>query len=229
MLEGDPNDYHVSNKSGYIYPVTRLDTWENRLKAGPSVYSYEKVPEGVKVYDWPENPNVFQSGRLIGLTGDIDLLAFDQMNARLGFKKRVNVILIGFGKQDSTIAHYQEAKWFGGKKNDLVICFGGNPDKPNWVYVFGWTEKNIVKRNIESLIFTYGVSKETLPKIEDEIVKNYTIRNWHEFDYMKIQPRTSTYVWFTIMMVITQAGFYWWASLNQFGKETVQRFRGYYR
>lgn len=229
MLDGDPNDYHVANKSGYIYPVTRLATWENRLKAGPSVFSYEPVPEGVKVYDWPENPNVFQSNRLLGLTGNIDVLTFDQMNSRLGFKKHVNVILIGFGKQDSSIAHYQEAKWFGGKKNDLVICFGGDPAKPNWAYVFGWTEKSIVKRNIESLIFTSGITMETLPKIEAEINNNYALRDWHQFDYMKIQPRTNTYIWFSIMMVITQTGFYWWASMNQFSKRVIQKFRNYYQ
>lgn len=218
MTSGDPIDYRVNNRSGHIEPVTKLVTWENRLKAGPSVFSYGAVPDTVKVYDWPENPNIFSSNRLLGLTGPIQPLVLDQMNARLGFKKKVNVIMIGFGNKSQEIAHYQEAKWFGGKKNDLVICFGG-PDTlhPSWVYVFGWTEKGIVKKNIESLILDKGI--DILPDIEQEIIANYTIRDWHQFDYMKIQPKTSTIVWFCIITFLTQTGFYIYASYNQFNKD----------
>jgi hypothetical protein len=160
---GDPNAYVAYNKTGYIYPVTSKRSWTNRVKAAPSLFSFSKVPDGSPVFEWPENPDWLHSQRLLGTAAkDFNLLEVDRMNARLGPRKHVNVILVGFGSKDISLAELQRAKWVGGKKNDLVICYGDT-----WAKVFGWSDSEICKRDIESIMLER--SPDRLAKIEKEI------------------------------------------------------------
>jgi len=217
---GDNKIYTSQNKTGYIYPVTTTKYFENRIKAAPTVFSFVKVPENVKVYEWPQNPNWMISDRLLG-ESNISVLEFDRMNTRLGPKKLVNVIMVNFGKQDSLIAKYQQAKFIGGKKNDLVLCYGqkGTNNIAGWSFVFGWTESEICKRNLETILLQTPINNNILPMIEKEIIINYKKKDWHKFDYITIEPPAWAYIVLIIVMIITQTGFWIWASVNDFRKE----------
>jgi hypothetical protein len=223
---GDKNIYVAYNKTGYIYPATDIRSFENRIKAAPSVFSYPKVPKNVKVYEYPYPENWRISNRLLG-ENRISINEFDKMNSRLGFKKRVNVIMINFTNQDSSIAQYQEAKFIGGKKNDIVLCYG-----LGWAYCFGWTEKTLCKRNLETILLTNPINDNILPIIEKEIVKNYIIKDWSKFDYITIEPKSGTYLWYFITMFITQIGLWILFIYNDFGKnynnKTIKMKRYYY-
>src|ERR1051326_3493002 len=67
MIGGDPNDYVADNKTGWVEPVTTTKSFENRIKAAPTVFSYVKVPTNINVFSWPENRNPFHSDRVLGL------------------------------------------------------------------------------------------------------------------------------------------------------------------
>jgi len=206
---GDKNDYVLTQKTDYIFPVVETYTFENRIKAAPSVFSFVKVPESVKVFTYPRNPSWRCSGRLLGdARKSITIVEWDQMNSRLGPRKKVNVILIGFGAKDSSIAHMQEAKWIGGKKNDLVLCYGGNKEKVEWAYVFGWTEKEIVKRNLETIMIGDRIDSKLIGKIEKEILKNYTIKEWEKFDYISVEPPYWAYLILLGVLCFTQTIFF---------------------
>lgn len=196
MVGGDLNDYMVTNVNKYIFPVTMTQTWENKAKASPSKFSFKKVPENVSslVYEYPKNNNPLISDRLVGLASFNGLL-WDQMNSRIGPSKKVNVIAVNFGINASEIlADYQEAYWFGGKKNDVVICFGtnkvegtGDISRPAWCKAFGWTEEKECLKNIENIIINNGIYNETIPLIEKELVSNYKIKDWSKFDYLTVE------------------------------------------
>lgn len=212
LSSGDRNIYSVANEKGYMYPVTSSHSFENRVKASPSVFSFIKVPTNVAVYPYPENKNWMVSDRLIGTAvRDFDITLFDRMNSRLGPLKKVNVILVGFDTDDTMISEYQKAAWVGGKKNDLVICYG-----KGWSRVFGWTESELVKQNLQSLVIEYPKNNDLIPIIEKEIRQSYKIKDWSKFDYLSVEPTTSHYVWFVILMMLTQGGLYVWFHLNEF-------------
>ncbi len=114
--------------------------------------------------------------------------------------------MIGFGDKGEEYGQYQQSKFIGGKKNDLVICFGGG-NKTNhaaWCYVFGFTEKELVKKNLQTILINNSINNDILDKIELEIRKNYTIKDWHKFDYIKIQPNPVIYLWYIGLMIIIQ-------------------------
>lgn len=209
MISGDPNDYEAPNQTGYNVPVTDVRSWINKVKCCPSVFSFAPLPKGVQVFPYPYPSDPFRSNRLLGTSAkSVDTLAFDQMCARLGPVKKSNLILVGFGDKDSSYAHYQEAAWVGGKKNDVVLCFGGDPAKPTWSYCFGWTEAALVKRNLETLALDQGVSTATLPAIESEIRQNYKLKDWKKFDYLTIEPPLWSYFAMFGAIIVTQAAFW---------------------
>ena len=231
---GDRNDYLGENHTDYTIPTNTIMQFENRVKAAPSVFSYATVPDSVKVYDWPESRDWRRSSRLLGTaSSDFSTYEWDCLNAQLGPSKKVNMIAVGFDTSDSSIAQWQEAKWIGGKKNDLVICYGPKQEDgmPAWVYCFGWTDSELVKKNLESLFLENAPNNELLPKIKSEVAANYVIKDWSQFDYLSIEPPDWAYMVLILVMVLTQAGFWLWAHYNEadednvYGKSRFDRFK----
>jgi hypothetical protein len=227
MISGDPNDRVSVNKNNFVKPVTRWHHWENKVKSAPTVFSFEKVPPEAPVFEYPKNDNVFASDRLLGTAGTIPLLAWDQMNARLGPTKKVNVIAVGFGTQSSQIAELQRSKWIGGKKNDLVICYGGpSPTKATWAQCFGWTDEALCKRNLETIFISTPINAEIVPKVEAEIAARYKIKNWSEFDYLTVEPPTWSYWVFFAIIGVVQGGMWLFFMNNDMDKENTTKITG---
>ena len=229
---GDHDIYPCDNETGYCYPINDTKSFDNRIKAAPTLFSFTAPPKSSPAFDYPKNNSWFASDRLLGTAkSNIDLLAWDRMNARLGPSKKVNVIMVGFsGDVGENVGVEQQAKWIGGKKNDLVITYGGGSKttNPSWVYVFGWTEAELVKQDIQSIMLQKPVNNNLIPLIEQEIQTNYVKKNWHKFDYIKIDPPAWSYWVFILIMAATQIGYYIWACNNDCEKHSfIGRFRSY--
>lgn len=216
---GDPYTYHTDNTSKELIPCTAIRAFENRVKASRNLFKFTEVPKGVPVHPYPSNADPYHSNRLIGITGT-SLLEWDKLNSRLGPTKKVNLILIGFGKQEESIAQYQESAWLRGRKNDLVLCLGGDPSKPDWSYVFGWTESELVKRNLATTLLEKGVD---IPAIEKEVRENYSLKDWSKFDYLSVEVPWYYYMWLMIIMAITQGGYWTWAHFNGLDKRSEKK------
>jgi hypothetical protein len=213
FYSGDPNIYVAHKNTPFVYPTTAWRMFENRVKAAPSLFSFAKVPDGASVFPYPGNDNWMSSNRLMG-AGAISTLEWDRMNSRLGPSSKVNVIAVGFGDAGGDAGRWQQAAWVGGRKNDLVLCYGGSPDKPTWAFVFGWSESEVAKRNLESILLRGPVDDSIIPLVEAEIRANYVIKDWSKFDYISIEPPTWAYVVLLLVMAATQGGFWYWAMAN---------------
>lgn len=224
--KGDNKIYSVRNEEGIIIPVTVNQTFENRIKASPSIFSFTKVPTNISVFPWPQNFDWMRSDRLLGTASIlINQNKFDCMNSMLGPRKKVNVIMVGFVNEGPEYGQWQQASWIGGKKNDIVLCFGGATTKQNakWVYVFGWTENELVKKNLESILLNNLINDEILPLVSKEISLNYKIKDWSKFDYISIEPPTWSYWTYFILMGIIQTSLYVWFHSNDYSKTKWNR------
>jgi hypothetical protein len=225
---GDRNTYVTDNRTGVVRPVTTTRGFENRVKAAPSVFSFSKVATNVPVFNWPENRNPWASDRVVGTaTKAISVTKWDRLNAELGPTKKVNLIIVGFDSQDARMGQFQQSKWVGGKKNDLVITYGGDFRKPAWCFVFGWTESELVKQNIQSEIIERGISTNIYAFIKDEVIKNYKIKDWSKFDYITIEPKPSYYGWYIFAVLLVQGGLWIFFHKNDVDKDSGEsRFLG---
>lgn len=226
MIEGDPNDYLSVNITGYVYPVTDNTKFENRLlKAKGSLYNFEPVPEDRMeglFPEWPENANRFDTDRLLGMANQLwDQRSWDQMNAVLGPEMRVNLIAIGFpaGTTQET-GTLQERLWRGGKKNDLVLTFGGDPQEPDWAYVFGWTERQTVKRLLENRLMD---NEATIDEIMALVRSEYELCEFEEkFAHVEIETPWWYYLIFFVVMFGSQGVAHFVFSTNDSNKDDVQ-------
>lgn len=226
FYSGDNHIYITVNTTNVLEPTTRLQTWTNRIKGTPSTFSFLTPPSTIKVFSYPENNDRFKSDRLVGSAVLLDTHLFDQMNSRLGPKKKVNVILVGMGDVPNKNADWQESAWLRGKQNDLVICWGGSNNHPAWVKTFSWGS-GLAMKNIQTLILEKGVSNEILPEIEKEIENGFQHPDWQRFDYLSIEIPMRYVIYYLIFMIIVQTGFWFYATNNQYdkiGDKTWRRF-----
>lgn len=218
MIGGDPNDYISDNHTGWIQPVTKQVEFENRIKAsGNTVYNFVKpsIDQQKTLFQYPVNDNPYQSNRVLGTARNtISDLAWDQLNARLGAAKKVNLIIIGFSSPDSMLAQQEESLYLRGKKNDLVLCYGDG-----WTRVFGWTEHAEVMRNLEDILMSNKIDESILPKIEAEVRANYILKPWKKFDYLAIEPPAIDYLWYFLVLIVVEGGIFTWAMMNEMDKD----------
>jgi len=207
MIAGDPNDYFAINANNYVYPTTTIKTWENRVKACSSVFKYsETIQKNPALFDYPMPTDQFSNNRVLG-TVQVNSWKLSQVNAIIGPQKHCNLILVGFDG-DSSLSQDLETKWFGGKKNDVVIVTGGKDSaKPDWCRVFGWTESDLMKVNIQTYVLKYGLTDKTLPAIQKEIETNYAIKNWKKFDYLDPEIPMEK-AWWLILIQVVYIGIY---------------------
>lgn len=223
MIGGDSYDYistNISNNPRYTEPVVEISSFENRIKAAPTVFSFVKVPPNIPVYNYPYPNNPWVSDRVLGISKQvIDRKKWDELNAILGPKHNINLIIIGFDSLDSSLLEFQEAKFIGGKKNDLIIAYTSGNNKVNNVKVFGWTESNICKQNINSYIIQNGVNEQLIEFLKEEISNNYKVKDWSKFDYISLEPDSKYFYWFFGFLILTQGGLYFYFHNNEFVKQ----------
>jgi hypothetical protein len=216
---GDPNIYStykkviVKTEDDIYYPVTKVVGWTNKIKATKSTFKFIDIPKSVKTYEYPLPKNSFSSNRLLGeAKKDFKLNEIDKLNSLIGFHKHGNIIVIGYSNNDSMQARYQESAWIGGKENDLVLCYGkDSTGKVVWSYVFGWSDNQEVKRNLETILLSGNFK---VSEIRDEILKNYKCKDFKDFNYMSIEPPTYTYIIIILVLAITQGIYYFLMGIN---------------
>lgn len=219
---GDHNIYQTALNSSVLIPTITTKNFVNKVKAAPSAMSFKKVPENIPVKEYPNNSNHWRSDRLIGdAMGKFDINKFDAMNSRLGLSKKCNVIIVGFNSPDASFGEYQRNKWFGGKKNDIVICYGYVALEDNrpviaWVKSFGWSENHEVFSNLEKIFLANQLNDDILPLVEKEIATNYVKYDWKKTDLLKVEPTKGWYWAFIIVMVLTQICLYVFFQCNDY-------------
>lgn len=209
MIDGDRYD-RISQANNIITPVHGKQDVANRLlRADKNVYSFVEIPENIKVMDYPDVKDPFCSKRLINVD-TIPIKDWDILNAKVGPTKKVNLILINFDVDNPPDFNYIRSKWVGGKKNDLVLCKG-----KDWAKVFGWSDAEICKRDLETILLKNKLDKNILPLIEKEVMENYEKTNWHKFDHIAIEPSTTSVVVYIIIMLALQGGIYYWLHQSE--------------
>jgi hypothetical protein len=216
MISGDPYDYLSDNTTRVVIPIHVSKSFTNRIKAAPSVFSFASVPQGTPVFDYPEVSDVWNSSRVLGeAQKTVSTIKWDQMNAVLGPIYRVNVLLVGFNSPDSMLGEWQKAKWIGGKKNDLILCYG-----KGWARVYSWSQSDVCKKALESVLLA-GPIDDTLPDRIAETIRRekFVRRDWHDFDYLSVEPSETHWIAFLIVLVITQISLYYYFHFNEHSKD----------
>lgn len=206
FFSGDPNVYVSYNKTNVVIPINEETTWTNPIKNKSSLFNFSSVSSGdlKKIYEYPKSTNWFVSPRLLGgAKKRIPTKEWDILNTELDKKKKVNLIMVEFPDTlPSDICLTQEAYWKGGKQKDIVLCYRINADNiVSSAYVFGWTESELLKRNLETLLLTSKIDKSVIPQIKEQVESFYILKDFTKYKYISTKINYLTVFLYCLFLI----------------------------
>lgn len=206
-----------------LEPVTTSHSYENRIKASSStILKRPPVPidRVAKLYAYPRIGG-HQQRCVLGAAGPTTAggeKKLAAMNAAIGRSKQVRVFTMIFKNEPVGTAMDQEAHWVGGNKNELNVCIGVDDSyEVQWAHVFSWSKSENLKAEIKT--FLEGQKQLDLEKfadwLEPAIMEGWTRRNFHEFEYITVDPPTWAVITTMIVTLLVVAGIAVWSIMNE--------------
>lgn len=135
-----------------------------------------------------------------------------ELNADLGRKKEVNIIVVAVDTDDSSFLHALEEVWLGGKKNDVVVILGVTRYPAiAWARIMSWTRAEELKISLSDLLEDVGSlekREEILGAIRNETERLFVRTSMKEFEYLLagIQPPFWVFVLLFVVGIAVSAG-----------------------
>lgn len=184
-------------------PTAQARDFTNYIKANPeSILRRRGATEHFKDM-LPEYPNKVYDYYYCDRFVTIGLIVPDakawnnllsEINADLGAKKKMNVVVVVANTPDRSYQYALEESWIGGKKNDLIVVIGA-PRYPQieWVAVSSWSKAEDLKVELRDAILNLKTLEERdkicglIYKMTDE---KFIHRSMKDFKYLMagVQP-----------------------------------------
>lgn len=202
-------------------PVTESHSYENRVQASKSVFNFATVN--------PKDHNLFEHPGISGYTQRCVLgepgpstvqgekkIAY--LNATLGASNQVRLYVLVWKNEPIQAAIDQEAYWKAGNKNEFVTCIGVNDAyEVQWSHVFSWSEMETLKAEAKQKI----TDQKELDLVayadwlSQAIPEKWKRKNFHDFDYLTVDPPLSSMIWTFVITFLVSAGLGTWAIFNR--------------
>ncbi len=223
-------------------PVAQTHGYQNYIKAAPdSLFNALAEKQALQeygslvpaypssVYDYHYLDRVLSIGVPVS-----DLTAWNQDLANAlrvtGPSKQVNLVVVFTKEANPQFATAVNAKWLGGKKNDVVVVFG-TPSYPDisWVRVLSWTDREVFKVQLrDALLDMKTVKRETvIPTIASHVEKGFVRRPMEDFAYLKhqIEPPGWVLALLVVLSMAASIGASVYFSRNEFSAGGPRRYR----
>ena len=209
-------DQYVTRWNGNdkdIQLVVTEHKYKNKVEASDgTIFDFKDVTDIEKetygLYDYPNLEGHYVES-VLGKAPKWGLAnrTLDVANAKLGASKQVRMWVLLFEDQPLEAGVLQESLWKRGNKNEFVVCVGYKDKRIDWVHVFSWTDREVMKVRTRRRISEMGTLD--LPKISDivveEVSKDWSRKEFKEFDYLTVNPPTSVIVVAAIILIILNA------------------------
>lgn len=218
-------------------PFSMRQSYTNYIKAAPGtllkhqglVEKYARfIPEEepIVVYDY------YRSNRLILLNG-VQLpnkhkweAALSEINAELGAKKQVNIILVLTKKLPQEFFYALEQAWIGGKQNDaiLVVNVDQATMQPQWATVMSWNIGSDLEVKLRDAVMDLPAIElePTINLLRDQVDTYYKRKPMADFEYLAstITPTTTEWVVsLLISLILSLCLSIWFHREDVFGDE----------
>lgn len=178
-------------------PVALEDYYLNYIKGAPtSIFNKadmqfaekyaDKIPKYPEVHDYHRANRVFAVGFTLN-----DVAAWNyelsEMLKQVGPKKQANVTIILTKGLPVEYASAVNAKWLGGKKNDMTLIVGtSDGSKIEWVQVLAYSKSTSIKTYLRDAIKEHEVvdRKFFIETIRSHMIKHYDRKSMDDFSYL---------------------------------------------
>lgn len=214
-----------------LQPWTVERSWENKIHAARSVFGYSPVDTGTRrrfgLVDYPTGSGPDRP-QVLGTSVPLVDAILRHRNARVDSASGPSIFLVVFDKGQSPAAgRAQEALWEGGNQNEFVVCVGRKQERTTWVHVFSWTPDKKLIVEVRDLLEEHD--SLPLPAMADSIaarvMPRWKARNFHEFDYLRIQPTPRAIGLALFLSLTTCLGLGFWVVRNGHSLKSAEPIR----
>jgi hypothetical protein len=169
-------------------PATVAHRYTNYLLADKdSIVRHDVIDEfGKQIPNFPGVRNLYKRNPVVSdgvkIPADWQKL-FGEMNARLGSKKQVDVVVLLTKETSPTYAQAVETKWLYGPKNAFTVVIGTDGNKVRWARAVTISKVSDLKIKIRDEL--EGAELSTVPGIVDALVGRHFNRTpMSDFEYL---------------------------------------------
>lgn len=185
-------------ESAYVgEPAAIPHSYTNYLLADPDSLLIQHALD-VKVPKYPHSYGVYKVKRAIPGNTRMPVAAWnealDELNAELGARKQVNIIVVATTTPSPTYAEAVERSWLYGKKNDVVFVLGApDGDIVQWARVVTISRVEMLKTySRDELVGLSLLDLATVAKIGSLVETHFTRTPMANFEYLSSMARPST-------------------------------------
>lgn len=225
-------------------PTSFEHSYTNYIKANPESIMRRTgaskkfpglLPGYPRVFDhYRANEFVFAGLRISKQTQTPLSLRLREINASLGARKQLNLIIVVAKTDDLQYIEALKEHWLGGKKNDLVVVVGAKSfPEMDFVGTVTWSRSEEMKLAIRDRIMelkTFDGDK-VLDIVEDEAKKKFQRQPMSEYEYLmeNVEPP----LWVFIMLLVLGLGGSVGMSIyfirnDPFGADRFRRYHRFY-
>jgi len=173
-----------------MFPWSEIHKYTNKVRRSKSVLKY-KTPtkELIKQYPRPADNNNVSSIISYGVPISAeDVLFMDRINAKLGRRYEIHIILMIFKNKDKSIVDDVMSAWQGTNKNELVIFMNVNDNKITWAKVESWMDNTKYHGMIADQIIDKPINIKKLGEyILASVGKNWHRKEFKDFEYLAVK------------------------------------------
>lgn len=218
---------------------TRGKEYENRLIATNNVMGFRKLDSlDIARYGLYGNPSDNAGGLTSGfpfILGSSDTNAYRFLsgkNGTLGHMMQMTMLMVVYYDKPSDICEVQEDYWYGGKKNELILCVNVSKStgKAIGAKIISWTKNELLKVKVrDSILGRPKFDAYESVKILDKFAEaGWKRREFKEFEYIEVVGEITTthvfIIWFLVIVISAAIGM--WVTVNDFNNNTLSFLSG---
>ena len=208
IQDGDP----TAQAHGFINYIKG-----NKKKFFTKPQNYQKLEEKEMLPNYPKIRDDYFCDRFINVNVDMPgveiwNMELMEINAFLGARKKVNIIMVAVMGQDrEEYVRALDYKWLRGKKNDFIIVFGVNRyPKLEWVEIISWTDDENLKNQVRGELFektNLDNMQEILAIVRNQMINSKMyVRKKFKDDFRYLRKSIVPPTWALIMLYVLGIG-----------------------
>lgn len=121
--------------------------------------------------------------------------AFTVYNAVSAPTVQMHLFVLFFDAPQSKaeIAEKPCAYWYGGNKNEFVVCLGRNDDESEWAHLFSWADEPTLE--VQTADWLHAHPSSSLTEFLAWFMEHYSIwkrKSFSDFDYINVSIPTKS-------------------------------------
>ena len=201
---------HYDGSTEKLFTITEKHSYTNKIRNSNSVFRFEKISgkdaDALGLIDYPDitdfdAPAILSRHFNVAESTDRAYRVFNSIIAP-NAEMHLFVLLFDASASSVDVVEKQRSYWYGGNKNEFVVCLGLQGGEVKWARAFSWADEPVLEVKVADW-FRRNPKKE-LADFLSWLEGNYmlwTRKEFSDFSYIRV----SLAMWQVFLVILTAA------------------------